>query len=195
MKNIIIFLLLLCGTLYTPSIFAQEEGNEDDTLVLIEQDLGYIFAVHDGDSYKMQLAEKVWIRLVGIDCPEIFSIYVTATQPFGRVIGDTVRSLIKGKVVTYKLYTHDKFGRTVAALSVNGDDLGLLLIRNGWAWYASPEKNTISLSMRRKYAKAQREAKSKGLGLWAGYVGIDGKKVDPIEPWKWRKINMPKKNK
>ena len=65
----------------------------------------------------------------------------------------------------------DRYGRTVGQCYVDGQDIGALLVRQGWA-----------LDYRRysrgHYAAQEKEARKTGTGMWAGEF---------TPPWEWRK--------
>ncbi|KAF0208336.1 MAG: hypothetical protein FD172_3495 [Methylocystaceae bacterium] len=64
----------------------------------------------------------------------------------------------------------DRYGRTVAACMVRGEDIGLWLVKSGQAFayrrYSSD------------YIGAEQEAKNNRRGMWAGHTQA---------PWEWRK--------
>ncbi|MGL4640862.1 MAG: thermonuclease family protein [Shewanella sp.] len=149
---------------------------------------GHVFAVHDGDSYKIQQADQTrdWCRIMNVDAPEVRSPYVADDQPFGRAIADSVRNLIKGKVLSCKYYGADQFSRPLVRIKIDNQDLGLLLIKKGWAWYSEENQNQSKLpkSLIRQYKSAERKAKKDGVGLWAD--------PNPVRPSAWRAANPPK---
>ncbi len=113
-------------------------------------------AVHDGDSYKVEFSggEKVWIRLIGVDCPEVVSNHIMKDQPWGRAIADSVRLLIKHDTVyldTMAVKKHrDVYGRLLAEVYLkDATFLPLHLVENGWAFPVkvasrkSPSTNVI----------------------------------------------------
>lgn len=131
---------------------------------------------HDGDSTQNG---KTQFRLVGIDCPEVYSPYVTKTQPHGVEIGDDVRYMFKGKMAQILILGKDRYGRNLAKIIVNGIDITQLLLSKGYGWYlTSPIKED-----RKEYQNDRNYAKSKKLGLW-----ID---ENPIKPSVWRSMHKP----
>ena len=134
-------------------------------------------AVHDGDSYKIQSVITEWVRIEGVDCPEVISNHVSADQPFGRAIGDSVRQLIKGREVKMVTFGKDRYGRTLVTIEIQGRDLGEILLEKGWGVYI---RNDLPLKQRRKYQRLRDYAKKKKLGIWS----------DPtmMTPEKWRSI-------
>jgi endonuclease YncB( thermonuclease family) len=70
----------------------------------------------------------------------------------------------------------DRYGRVVARLYQNNQDLGLKLVRQGGAVvYTRYNKS-------RYYRIAQGEAKREKLGVWS-------RPGAQQEPWEWRKLN------
>jgi len=165
---------------------------DKDTVIQITEKLGYVFAVHDGDSYTMQFAEKAKARIAFIDFPEVAWPRIPATQPYGRAFGDSVRNMIKGKVLKYEILGYDKYERAIVDCNLNGKDLQLLFLEKGWCWLIPKkrgEDDKLSITKRRKYQRAQSKAKDKKLGLWAGYINNENEFVEPIPPWEFRKQN------
>ena len=74
-----------------------------------------------------------------------------------------------------KLHKKDKFNRTIAELyKSNGNSVQVSLLQKGSAWWDhrfAPNNRT--------YSNAQREARSKKIGLWGTGVAI--------APWEYRK--------
>jgi micrococcal nuclease len=131
---------------------------------------------HDGDSTKNG---KTQFRLVGVDCPEVFSPYVTKTQPHGVEIGNEVRGMFKGKTAQVLIFGKDKYGRNLAKVIVNGLDISAHLLSKGFAWYIS----TPVVSDRKEYRMLRDFAKKRKLGLWQD--------ESPIKPSEWRKMYKP----
>jgi endonuclease YncB( thermonuclease family) len=190
-----IMLLPLCAKAQIQDRPVVMRNGQKDTLVYISESLGYVFSVHDGDSYVMQFAEKAKARIAFIDCPEIYWPLIPATQAYGRAISDSVRNLIKGKVLKYKIIGIDRFGRYVVDCKLDGKDLELLLIEKGWAWLI-PERDDddeaikkLSKTRRLRYAAAERRAKRNKVGLWAGHTNMQGQFVEAMPPWEFRKQN------
>lgn len=136
-----------------------------------------VMAVHDGDSYNVKFEDgsKEWIRLYGVDCPEVISNHITKNQPYGVQTGDHVRSLLKGKQVTIDTLKRDPYDRLVSKVLLNDStDLSTYLVRNGYAW-----------SLVKAYDQIQKNAKQSKIGLW----GLSGRKLKPATFRKknWRK--------
>lgn len=140
-----------------------------------------VYAVHDGDSYKVLIdgaQKKVWVRLWGVDCPEVISNLIYEDQPYGRFVADTVRTILKGNRVTVDSVGVDIYKRPIVKVKVKDVDFTEFLLKNGWAW---PFNNgTISLTEFSELLALQYEASNKKLGLWA-----DDERVSPS---RWRRL-------
>ncbi len=84
---------------------------------------------YDGDTCTTINKEK--IRLACIDTPEIRG--KRADPEKARYVRDYLNSLIKGKEITIKRITYDKYGRTVAELYQNKKNLQRHLYEIGLA--------------------------------------------------------------
>lgn len=158
---------------------------------LLLPDTVVVKAVHDGDSYKVQYpnGEVEWVRLWGVDCPEVISNHIKKNQPYGVQAGNFVRSWLKGErvVMHSEVETDDPFGRRIVRIQVDSalyskldsvpgefmNDLSAYLVENGYAWY-------INASLKEN----QERAKQTKIGLWA----LPGRKLRP-ETWRKRNWN------
>ena len=134
--------------------------------VFAEEFTGKVVGVADGDTITV-LHDKtqVKIRLQAVDCPE-------KAQPFGTKAKQFTSEMVFGKIVTVKVATKDRYGRTVAWIDVGGKSLNEELLRAGFAWhYKQYDKSE-------KLAKLEQEARAAKRGLWAD--------ANPTPPWEWR---------
>ena len=129
---------------------------------------GRVVNAHDGDTLTAldDTNTQHRIRLQGIDAPEL-------GQPFGRVSRDRLAALAKGKAATITPHGRDRYGRTIATIEIEHDELGHRLVAEGRAWHYSRYSYDATLDA------AQRAARAARRGLWA-----DAK---PVPPWEWRK--------
>lgn len=160
------------------------------TTSLAAQDTVLIKAVHDGDSYKIQwkTGEIEWVRLWGVDCPEIQSNHIIKAQPYGVQTGNFVRSVLKGQqvVIDTTVSQDDPFLRRVVKIKLDSTlysylygtlpgeyviDLSTYLVLNGYAWWVD-----------KSLQACMDVAKQSKMGLW----GLPGRKVRPDT---WRKRN------
>lgn len=139
-------------------------------------------AVHDGDSFKVKYDDGriKWIRLWGVDAPEVISNKINARQPYGKESGDHVRKLIKGKRVQVDSIRTDLYGRTVAKVKLDTIDLTTYLISTGNAWWFNNSK--IRTNELDSLKVLQDSAQVNKLGLW----GLPGRKLRPSS---WRALN------
>jgi micrococcal nuclease len=123
--------------------------------------------VHDGDTLTALDHGNVQhkIRLEGIDAPEL-------GQPFGRVSRDRLSELVKGKTATIHQHGKDRYGRVLASVELDGDDLGRRLVSEGLAWHYTRYSKDATLE------SAERDARSAKSGLWGDR--------EPVPPWEWR---------
>lgn len=159
-------------------------------LSLFSQDTVLVKAVHDGDSYKIQwkTGEIEWVRLWGVDCPEVQSNHITKAQPYGVQAGNFVRSWLKGEYVEVDTFVSqdDPFLRRVVKIKLDSTlysylygtvpgeyvtDLSTYLVLNGYAWWVD-----------KSLQESMDVAKQSKMGLW----GLPGRKVRPDT---WRKRN------
>ncbi|MDO5617066.1 MAG: thermonuclease family protein [Cruoricaptor ignavus] len=133
-----------------------------------------IIKVKDGDTVDILYKGKSQtIRLAHIDCPE-------KNQPFGKkakqytsdfCFGKTVKVAIAGKP--------DRYGRWIAEIFYNNQNLNKNLVRNGLAWHFK------KYSKNDNYANLEQIARKRKIGLW--------QESHPIEPWNWRKYKRKQK--
>jgi micrococcal nuclease len=92
------------------------------------------------------------IRLDGIDAPELCQAHGEAARAalVGRVLGQTVQ---------LKVRRHDDYGRALARVSLQGQDLGGWLVSRGHAWSYRYRGQTGP------YAGQEARARQQGLGL------------------------------
>lgn len=152
-----------------------------------------VYAVHDGDSFKVLVegeTVKKWVRIQGVDCPEVYSPYVSKVQPYGKQAGDSLRALIKHQVIDIEPVGTDVHRRTVVMAGMYSSpdsteyiDLTDYIIKRGWGWY------TIDSLMPPNYIeslkRAQQTARDAKLGLW----GEPGRKIRPSA---WRQLYRAK---
>jgi endonuclease YncB( thermonuclease family) len=131
-----------------------------------QQFTGRVLAVEDGDTVRVQRGQgDVRVRIFGIDAPE-------AAQPFGPEAREMARRLLLDRTVVVAMRDVDQYGRLVAALSVDGRDIGTELIASGAAW------NYAQFSQDDRFATLESRARDARRGLWA--------LPNPTPPWLFR---------
>lgn len=126
-----------------------------------------VTAVSDGDTVKcLQGWREVTLRLSQIDAPE-------REQPYGQRARAALAARVFGRSVEVERHETDKYGRQVVRLWLDGVDINLAQVQDGWAWaYRDYLKEP-------HYVAAENAARAAGRGLWAG----DG----PVRPQDWRR--------
>jgi len=157
MKRLISVVIL---ALFAPASYAQVEPGQTFT--------ARVTAVTDGDTYDVRRSAggDVTIRLYGVDAPE-------SAQPYGTAATKAARRYVGGKNVRVVVEDIGRYGRAVARISIQGGDLGAMLIGDGLAWwYREYAPNET------EYQRLQRQARNANQGLWS--------QANPIPPWVWR---------
>lgn len=132
---------------------------------------GKVVGVTDGDTITVLRDghDQIKIRLYGIDAPE-------SGQPFGKAAKQSLASKVYGQSVEVEVMDKDRYGRTVARIFVEGDDVNAAQLRSGHAWlYRQYCKDWVC----GEWARLEAEARSSEAGLWADN--------DPTPPWQWRR--------
>ena len=92
--------------------------------------VGQVSYVTDGDTLWVQPdsgGEPRKLRLLGVDAPEI-------CQSGGKVARDMLAQLALQRRVTVKVSYYDRYGRGLATVALDGQDLGAQMVRAGQAW-------------------------------------------------------------
>jgi endonuclease YncB( thermonuclease family) len=101
------------------------------------------------------------IRLQGIDAPE-------KAQPYGNASRKHLASLVAGKTVTVQWYKHDRYGRIVGTVFVEGRDVDLEQLKAGMAWFYRYCQKELTPEDRKLYAQAERQGESRQVRTVAG---------------------------
>jgi endonuclease YncB( thermonuclease family) len=129
-----------------------------------------VVGVHDGDTLTCLTAQnkQIKVRLAEIDTPE-------TAQPYGNKAKAALSSLVFGKQVSLDTQATDRYGRTVAKVSADGQAVNREMVRLGAAWvYRQYSKDQTLLLI-------EADAKSARRGLWSMPL------ADIVPPWEWRK--------
>ena len=126
---------------------------------------GKIVRIIDGDTYIFLTETGSFIvRMLGIDAPE-------RDQPFSRESSEFLSKYLDKDAVT-RVNGTDRDERRMGTLFVNGRNINLLLIREGYAWHYK------RYSSDKDYALAEEYAQKNKLHIWS--------MPNPIAPWTWR---------
>lgn len=122
-----------------------------------------ITVMHDGK------AEK--IRFYGIDCPE-------GHQDFSQNAKQFTSSMVFGKTVDVKKMDTDRYGRTVAVVTIDGKTVNEELLKSGMAWFFT---KYCKESFCEQWKRCEEAARKSKVGLWS--------MPNPIAPWDFRKAH------
>lgn len=167
MKNIFyILLVLFCCT----NLFAESNQTTSSSQAFLPC---IVSSITDGDTIRVinPSHQEQKIRIYGIDTPE-------PDQDYGPEATDRLRKLIDGKDVTLNVTGSDRYNRVVAIVMKDSVDIGLVLIKDGYAW---AYRKYLDPGRLQKYVEAENYARNKKLGLW--------KNAGAVAPWDYRKSN------
>lgn len=134
----------------------------------------------DGDTAALGTRHKVYdyVRLAGIDAPEVSHGQNKPGQPYGPQAAERATALVKaaGMRIEVEVEDVDAYGRIVAwvRLPSRAASLNEILLDEGFAWwYERYYPHRDDLRRRQEAARAARR------GLWAD--------PDPVPPWDFRR--------
>lgn len=130
---------------------------------------GTVTHVGDGDTVYVRVGggRPVAVRLHGLDAPE-------RCQDGGPAATAALARRVHRRDVHVAARATDTYGRTVGVLTLDGEDIGEWLVREGHAWSSGPR------GAKGPYAAAERSARRRHAGIFAG---------DPQPPWVFRKAH------
>lgn len=108
------------------------------------------------------------VRLADIDAPE-------HDQPYGDTATRALAAQVLSRRVEVDTVATDVYGRTIARIRMDGDEVGADLVRRGLAWSAMRSRHASELKA------AQRQARLARRGLWQDAA--------PVPPWVWRRTH------
>ncbi len=174
--------LLACGPLTWPEGTKDQVNGErtegppiaSRTAPIPGQLAGTIVGVHDGDTITLltESRERHKIRMTGIDAPEL-------GQDFGRRSKENLSGLLYSKEIVVLHENTDRNGRILGKIVMDGEDINLRQIEDGFAWYYKAFERDVAISDRPLYAAAETRARDAQKGLWS--------QIGHIPPWVYRK--------
>jgi endonuclease YncB( thermonuclease family) len=126
----------------------------------VPNDPAGVLSVIDADTVDVG---GVRVRLFGIDAPEIGQTCTDAAGadwPCGDWAAQQVMALYQGDAAQCAAVDTDRYGRTVARCTVQGLDIGAILVSAGLA--------TAYRDYSTDYVATEAAAKAQRLGIWAG---------------------------
>lgn len=118
---------------------------------------GVVTHVTDGDTVWVQPAAggpARKVRIVGIDAPEI-------CQAHGVIAREALAAQLQARTVRVRGRGGDSYGRLLARLEVQGQDVGQWMVWQGHAWSDRNRHGTAG-----SYATQEMEARQARRGLW-----------------------------
>lgn len=139
----------------------------------------------DADTVALGTRQPVYdyIRLAGIDAPEVSRTRTKPGQPYAVEAGARASELVEaeGMKIDVEIEDVDPYGRLVGWIRLRGrggESLNELLVEEGLAWwYERYYPNHAELARKQARARAAR------LGLWAD--------PNPVPPWDYRRSQRP----
>ena len=111
------------------------------------------------------------IRIAGIDAPEL-AHFGRPSQPHSQQALDWLTSYVLHRRVRAYVYKKDQYDRAVATVYVRKwllrRDVGLQMLRKGLATVYEAKTGAEFGHLEDKYRKAERWAKARKKGMWAG---------------------------
>jgi len=91
-----------------------------------------VVGISDGDTLTARCGrigayERVKVRIAAIDAPE-------KAQPYGQRSRQALSNICFREQALITEIDTDRYGRTVADVSCNGEDAGSRMVAEGWAW-------------------------------------------------------------
>ncbi|HEX8823559.1 MAG TPA: thermonuclease family protein [Archangium sp.] len=128
---------------------------------------GVVSRVVDGDTVVLQSGERV--RYLLVDTPESTG---GKQECFGSQARDFNRSLVEGRLVrlTYGEACTDRYGRLLAYVTVEGQEVNTLLAERGYACtlYVPPAGE----SRRSEFQALESSARRAGRGMWSACSSV-----------------------
>lgn len=113
------------------------------------------------------------VKLTGIDAPE-------KKQPFAAQAQRLASEHLGAAAVTIAVDLVDAEQRVHGRISVQGRDLGLVLLEAGLSWCDPADSSHLPAALRAAYAQACEQARAQRRGLWH--------QPHPTPPWEHRKV-------
>jgi micrococcal nuclease len=133
---------------------------------------GTVMKIVDGDTIDVAITGVTYrVRVLGIDTPEIYN----GVECGGRSASKVMKRILPiGATVTLasdpRQARVDRFGRLLRYVSQGHSDVGLSLVKRGWA--RAYVYNGHPFSRAAQYVRAAASAKLAGRGVWAHCGGF-----------------------
>ncbi len=155
--------LLVC----IPCAFAQPTPSSLARAKVVAYSSGTAFAVLDATDKLRR------IKLTGVDAPE-------RKQRFAAEARALASQWLGSASIEIAVDATDKEQRIHGRVTVNGNDIGLVLIEAGLAWCDPTDEGHLPPAIRAAYRQGCEQARSQRRGLW--------QEANPTPPWEYRKL-------
>ncbi|WP_157236173.1 thermonuclease family protein [Chitiniphilus shinanonensis] len=134
---------------------------------------GRVVGVADGDTLTLldDSLHEHKVRLAYVDAPE-------KAQAYGSAAKLRLSALVYGRAVRAEVIEVDRYQRAVARIWQDGQDINLMMLREGFAWHYRQYTRTQSDAEFAQYQDAETAARAEHMGLWQGQR--------PQAPWDYR---------
>lgn len=163
-----IFLFIFGG--FFSGNFKKNKTNITPTLFIVNNEFVKVTKIVDGDTIKVNLnGKEETVRLIGIDTPEVVDPR-RPVQCFGRQASNKTKEVLNEKSVRLESdatqNNRDKYGRLLRyVILADGTNFNKYMISEGFAYEYTYKSNPYKYQ--EEFRKAQKEAREKGVGLWA----------------------------
>lgn len=127
-----------------------------------------VISVTDGDTIRIDYdGVSTPLRIIGIDTPETVDSR-KVVQCFGEEASNYLKNKLTNKEVSIEAdptqSDRDKYDRLLRYVYLDGEDVGLSIIKNG---YGHEYTYNIPYQKQSEYKAAEKSAESQNLGLWS----------------------------
>lgn len=133
---------------------------------------GSVEHVSDGDTIvvRTKSGEKLKVRFYAIDAPE-------KAQPYGPQSTGILKNLVLNRYIAIDVINTDRYGRQVAVVYLDRQDINAEMIKLGAAWHYRYYDKSSNYNY---YERLEQEARANRRGLW--------NRDYPTPPWEYRKM-------
>lgn len=140
-----------------------------------------VIRVYDGDTVRVTgPADRLLVRLLGIDAPETAKTRGRPGQPFSARSHRHLTNRVLGRCVTLESYGNDRYGRRLAVIYLKGQNINLEMVTQGLA--EAYRGRTPDGFDHQTYRRAEAMAKREGTGMW-----VQGEAYRSPIDWKHRR--------
>ncbi len=161
------FLRLVCVLACVPAALAAAAEAERMQVKVVAIGTASAFAVLD-ETQKLRR-----LKLTGVDAPE-------KRQPFFEQARQLASEYLDASSLTIAVDAVDADARIHGRITVDGRDLGKVLLQEGFAWCDPSDSSQLPGALRSAYAQACEQARAERRGLW--------RDAHAVPPWEFRKV-------